>query len=660
MAFLTPRERRALAAICDTLVPALPLASDALGCYAPTHTHQLVSRLEEAYEQVVDEESRRELKLLLNGFENRVFNGVVNGTWAAFSQLEQAEREAVLRRWALSPFFAQRKAFQAFKRLTLFLAYANPAEGPHPVWPLLNYPGASAPDASAQRDVTPTPITHDTTLTTDVLVIGSGAGGGVVAGELSAAGYEVIVVEKGQYYADHEMRGDEYQSTQEMYEKHGALTTRDTALMVLAGSTLGGGTTINWAGSLRPPRYVLEEWARDYGFSEALSDEMQESIQAVSQRLNVNTDECALNGNNAVFERGCEALGYPVEIIPRNVKGCEDCGYCSYGCAFGAKQTTVKTYLRDAHHRGAKIITGAAVEHITRAGGRAAGAVVRVKQPDGSACTLTIRARVVVVSAGAIHTPALLRRSGLSNRHIGANLHLHPTTVIFSLFDTPIRTWQGAPMTRVTKKFSNLDGQGYGYVLEVAPAHPGLTAATLPWTGGQPHKGLVAQIEHMANVICIVRDRHGGRVLTDKRGQPVLDYRLHPDDRRHLQQGVLEALKVHQAAGAREIFSPHNARLGYVNDGSASFEAFLATVEQHGLKPNDFPLFSAHQMSSCRLAGSAALGAVKPSGETYEVRDLFVVDGSVLPTATGVNPMLTIMSVAHFLAQRVKGALAGR
>jgi choline dehydrogenase-like flavoprotein len=658
MSFLSERERRALAMICETLIP--PIVTQPhkpqLSNYNPTRTDDLINRLEEAYEKAIDESARRELKLLLSAFESAFFNGVMSGRWTALSGLSATEREQVLLGWADSRLFLRRKAFQGIKRLALFLAYSNPPEGTHPIWSEIGYPGAFTNQTPQPRPITPMTIESNITLTTEVLIIGSGAGGGVVAGELSQAGFEVMVVEKGNYYADHEMDGNERKSTQEMYEKYGALTTQDTALMVLAGSTLGGGTTINWAGSLRTPPQVLEEWSREYGFTQATSPEYEASIQAVSQRLNVNSDECALNGNNAQFAKGCEALGYPVEIIPRNVKGCEDCGFCNFGCTFGAKQSTAKTYLQDAHQRGAKILVKAQVLRVTHEHGVANGAIVRVDNGDKTH-TVMIKAKAVIVSGGSINTPAILKRSGLQNPHIGANLHLHPVTVIFSLFDEPIRTWQGAPMTRVTKKFTNMDGKGYGVVLEVAPAHPGLTASVLPWVSGAEHKRLVGNMQHMANVICIARDYYGGHVKLDKQGDPILAYQLHPYDRAHLQKGVLEALKIHQAAGATEIYSPHNAQVRFVNDGTQDFGAFLAKVESLGLQSNAYPLFSAHQMSSCRIGGNASLGAVKPNGETYEIRNLFVVDGSALPTATGVNPMLSILSLAHYLAQQIKAQL---
>jgi choline dehydrogenase-like flavoprotein len=655
MSFLNNHERDTLTAICETLIPALPGDTPIARYQAP----ELVTHLEDALERATDETAQRDLKLLLKAFGLSAFNGITVGKWKSLRQMSLSEREALLFSWANSRLFVQRKAFQGIKRMALFLAYSNPMDdSKHPIWSELQYPGPPGGAADTPKTIIPFEIQNNRTLETDVLIIGSGAGGGVVAGELACAGHDVIVVEKGDYRAEADFSGNELKSTEAMFEKYGALTTADTAMMVLAGATLGGGTTVNWSASFRTPEPVLQEWANTYGFKEAATPEYQRSLDAVIQRTNISTDESHPNANNRLFAEGCEKLGYQVGVIPRNVKGCEDCGFCNYGCSFGAKQGTLKTYLQDAYEKDARIIVRAQVRRVMHENGQVTGAIVEATDKNGQIHTLTIRAKVVVVSAGSLHTPVILQRSGLQNSQIGANLHLHPATVIFSLFDQTVKTWVGAPMTRVSQQFGNLDGRGYGVTLEVAPAHPGLIAATLPWRSARDHKQLVQQTPNMANVVIINRDYYGGRITADKTGEPVLHYELHPYDRAHLQRGVLEGLKVHRAAGAKELYAPHNSLIKYINTGSESdFVRYLRQVEDAGLEPNAFPLFSAHQMSSCRIASSPQQGALKTTGETYEIKNLFVADASALPTATGVNPMVSIMGLAHYIAQNVKAVL---
>jgi len=658
MSFLTDAERRTLAAICETLVPALDgTAPSPLSAYS-AHDSDLVTRLEEAYEKITSPEERRDLKLVLRAFEVSAVQGVLAGNWRSFSHMSLDERMRALADWGNSRLALRRKAFQSLKQLTLFLGYANlPDRDDHPLWETFGYQKAPAPQPQP-RPIQPMVIQGAQRIETDVLVIGSGAGGGVIAGELSAAGYEVLVVEKGGYHAEEDFDGNERLLTEKLFEKKGTLTTEDTAIVVLAGSTLGGGTTINWSASFRTPDHVLEEWARDYGISEAASPSWQSSLDAVSARMNVTCDESHVNGNNRVFARGVEALGWHLATIPRNVRNCVDCSFCNYGCAHGAKQSTLKTYLQDAAERGARFLVNAMVRRVLHENGEATGAIVEATDAEGNLQICVVQARLVVVCAGTIHTPAILRRSGLHNPHIGANLHLHPTAVVFSRFDEAIHPWQGVPMSRVSKELANLDGRGYGVALEVAPAHPGLTASTIPWNNGREHKHLMGHFANMANIIAITRDEHGGRVKLDRYGNPVLEYHLHREDAAHAMRGLLGALRIHHAAGASAIYAPHNQMLFWKREeGDSRFVRFLRKVEDAGLKPNAPALFSAHQMSSCRMASSPEQGALKPTGETWEVRNLFVADGSALPTATGVNPMLSIMGAAHHIAQHIKAAL---
>ncbi len=250
-------------------------------------------------------------------------------------------------------------------------------------------------------------------------------------------------------------------------------------------------------------------------------------------------------------------------------------------------------------------------------------------------------------------------RSGLSNASIGANLHLHPVTVTYGLFDEPIAGWQGPPMTRLSRQFANLDGHGYGVRLETTPVHPGIAAATFPWESGATHKRMMSNLATMSNIIAITRDRHGGRVTLNARGEPVLHYKLHPFDAAHLLKGLVESLRVHIAAGAKEVSSPHNHQMIYRPPPMAAVLT-PSCVQSRSVdlqSPNAYSLFSAHQMSSCRIGGDSATGALDPTGQSYEVRNLYVADGSVLPTASGVNPMVSIMATAHFLAQSMKARM---
>ncbi len=643
---LNDTQFRTLEAICATLAP--PVADDPAGVAAEV-ARQVIAPIAAACGPEEQNDFRRALSL----FASRGMNLALTGRFRLFIQMDQAGRERVLRAWASSRIGRLRSGFQTLKRLALSRYYAriDAQTGSNPHWAALNYPGPVTPPPDAPKPIVPLPITQDTTLDADVAVIGSGAGGGVVAGELAVAGYNVIVLEKGGYHHEADFDGAEIRSLERLYEKRGILATADVGVVLLAGSTLGGGTTVNWTTSLRTPDHVLREWAEVFGVRAAVGAEWQKSLDAVCARSHVDAEESIPNRQDQKLIAGCTALGYQWRTVPRNVKGCQDCGYCGFGCRFGAKQGVLKTYLQDAFDHGARIIVGCHVDRVSVRGGTAAGVEATV-----NGHRLTIRSKIVVAAAGSIHTPALLKRSGLVNPHIGRHLHLHPVPTVVGLYDEPIEPWRGTMQAAVCDHFAALD-RGHGFVLEVAPAHPGVLALALPWRSAEDHRECLYRARHLAVFIVITRDRDGGEVRTGRRGQPVVCYTLSAYDARHALRGAQEAVRVHAAAGAHTIGGPYQSLPDLLPRSGGNIEDYVRRFPRLGIIKNDMVLFSAHQMSSCRMGGSPKSAPVSPEGETYEVRNLFVADGSALPSATGVNPMISIMALAHRAAQLIKAYL---
>src|SRR5207247_3321390 len=183
------------------------------------------------------------------------------------------------------------------------------------------------------RDWSSDVCSSDLELTADAVVVGSGAGGSVVAAELAAAGSDVVVLEMGEYMSESDFTGNEAEMTSRLYLGHGLLATSDLGITVLAGSCLGGGTVVNWSDSLRTPPEVLDEWDRVHGLEGAAGQAFQRGFDVAERRMDVSTRDSAPNENNAALKRGCEALGYHWDFIPRNASGCEQrCGGCQYGC----------------------------------------------------------------------------------------------------------------------------------------------------------------------------------------------------------------------------------------------------------------------------------------------------------------------------------------
>lgn len=649
--FLNDGEFRTLEAICDTLAP--PIEEDPEAFYRLRASDlDIVEALVVPIAEAASPDEQRQFKRALKFIENPLVNLLLTGRPQTFTRMDSERRERVLQAWATSRIGLLRAGFQTFKRLALFLYYSKPdqATGTNPNWPNIGYPGTVDPP-STPKPIKPLQITQDTALEADAVVIGSGAGGGVVAAELAAAGHEVLVLEKGGYFNEADFDGQEMKAYRDLYEKMGILVTRDVSVVVLAGSTLGGGTTVGWTTSLATPRHVLEEWHRDLGLSWSLGAEWEAGLQSVWERLHVNVEESQPNRQNQALIDGCEALGYRWRAVPRNVHDCQGCGYCGLGCRFGAKQGTLVTYLQDAYDHGARFAVGCHVDRVTIENGVATGVEASV-----NGHSLCVRSRLVVAAAGAIHTPALLIRSGLSNPNIGRHLHLHPVSAAFGIYDEPIESWSGHTQTAACNEFETL-GDGYGFVMEVPPAHPGLLALGLPWRDGRAHKDLMREAAHIAAFIAIVRDRDSGEVRVDRWGRPVLDYTVSSYDARHLVRGAQEAMRLHAAAGAHTVGGASNNLSPLSLRGGGELENHLGRIASRGVVKNDFGVFTAHQMSSCRLGGDPTRAPVNPDGETYDVKNLFVADGSALPSAPGVNPMITIMTVAHRTAQAIKSRL---
>ena len=656
--FFSAQQFRTLAALCDTLIPSIAVEDDPHGFWARSASDLGVPEaIAEISRDLTDEVDQRQVRLLFDLLANPLSAGLLTGHFRAFADLPVEQRERVLRRWAGSRLGLLRQSFQGLKRTAAALFYSMPdASGRNPNWPAIGYPG---PPASVEARPKPLPVlppaTADQQLDCDVVVVGSGAGGGVAAAELAQAGLDVIVLEKGGYYDGADFDGDEYSGFRRLYENRGILTTRDLGVVLLAGATLGGGATVNWMTAFRTPQAVLEEWERDHHCTGIAGDEFQRSLDAVCVRLGVNTDESEPNAEARALERGCRALGYHCAPVPRNARGCgqpAQCGWCGFGCARGAKQSMLQTYLHDASQAGARLVVNADARRILLANGRAAG----VEAALGD-YTLTIRARAVVAAAGAIHSPALLRRSGLDNPNIGQHLHLHPTAAVSGTYPDRIETWGGVMQARYSDEFGDLDGRYHGFKIEQVPAHPGLIGLGWEWRSGRQHKQALTRAAENGVFIVLCRDRGFGKVEVSRAGRPILHYQLSPADAPNLRRGVREAFRLHAAAGAIEIGGPHSSHVPEPYHATEDVERYVDGLDRLELRPNSFMLFSAHQMSTCRMGGRRAQAVVDPQGESWDVPGLFVADASVFPSASGVNPMITIMALAQRVAQTVKARL---
>ncbi|MCP2324250.1 choline dehydrogenase-like flavoprotein [Hamadaea flava] len=646
---LSVKQRAALASICDTFAPGdgagLPSASEigAVDIMAALVLHNPRTAEVKQFCQLLNVWDSPATQLLLGGGARR------------FSQQTQQRRERMLLALAESGMTRKRAIFQALKGAATLSYYMAPgATGHSPLWDAIGYPGPLGTRAdAAEPPLTPLRPAGATTLDCDVVIVGSGAGGGTAAAVLAGHGLNVIVVEKGEYYDDKDFDGGELSGLSRLYAP-GPAATAEGQLSLLQGQCLGGGTVVNYTTSFRTPPRVREEWAA-LGVPQFATDEYDRSLDAVWSRLGVNRDHGQISSRDVLMERGLAKLGWHVDEMPRNVDGCDngvECGRCGLGCRLGAKQSTAKTWLVDAQQSGARLVVGVDVRTVTLQAGRATGIVGRTA--DGH--PVIIHARAVVAAAGSVQTPALLRRSGLTNPNIGRHLHLHPATGVWGVFDEEVRPWEGGIQTRYSTEHADLDGHGYGVIYETAATNPATAVSFMSWTGAQAHLDQMRSLPNLSGVGIITRDRDSGQVKVGSDGEPVVHYRLSAYDAAHMRAGIEGGARIVEAAGARRLFSGHQ-RGTIWERGTSSIDDFIRQTDSLGTAPGQIAMAALHIMGAARMGGSPATSAAGPDGATWEVPNLVLADASTFPASLGVNPMISVEAIAYMNAQRLAAGL---
>jgi choline dehydrogenase-like flavoprotein len=658
---LSPTERTTLLWVCGALFPRLEaqagedpalFGADAISSGVP-------AALEEALGAVPPEQVQ-DFRLLLRALDNPLFIAGIAGRAKPFRSLGPADRERALLAMATSAIPLARKGFQAVKRLASFLFYSVMDEHrSNPTWRAIGYTPSLNPPAR-ESALRLTKIDRPARLEADACVVGSGAGGSVVAAELARAGLKVIVLEQGPGDQAPQFDQREIIGMQRLYLDRGTTSTRDLGIALLAGSCLGGGTAVNWQTSLRLPDAIRDEWSTVSGLSVFSEGRFSRALDTVCERLRVSTDESVVNANNAALRRGAQSLGWSCRTVPRNARGCDlsQCGACVFGCRHGGKQSTAVTFLADAQREGeVTILADCRVLRVVRDRNRVSGVRAVVRNADsamGTEFNLEVRAPIVVVAAGGLESPALLLRSGLGHSSLGRNLYLHPTSAVAGLYAEPVLAWEGAPQTVMSDEHAALAGN-YGVRLEVAPGHPGLLALALPWTGAREHRAWMQRVGHASATIVLTRDSEGGRVRVRREGRAAFDYRIAKRELSHLKLGIAAAVRAHIAAGATEVITlharPHVFRTANASPGA--LDEFCDRILRSAADRNWSTLFSAHQMGTCRMGSDPRTSVCNERGEVRGVAGLFVADASVFPGSSGVNPMITVMAVAKLIGEAI-------
>lgn len=643
---LTGKARQALDSICDSFAPGgngLPSAAE----------RGVPEAIIMAVGSNPSELEKEGFAGLLDAWDTQ-FAGTEQ---APFSSLSQEERERTLLAFADADDVQARAAFQALRKGILLSYYCLPHEGdgPNPVDEALGYPGPLGPPADPPpKTIEPLEVTADTELDCDVCVVGSGAGGGVAAGVLASAGLDVVVIEAGGYFSEEDFDGDELSGYARMYLNGGGVATDNQSIGLLAGSCLGGGTLVNYTWCFRPPDYVREDWKQRFGLDEWAGRDFDDSLDAVWERISVSPESSIPSERDHAMRRGLDSLGWHSEVMQRNCKGCREevCRLCHYGCQIGAKQSTLKTWLQDAHDAGARILVNTSADRVLIEDGRAAG--VEAETADGH--RVTVRAKAVALAAGAIHTPAIMVRSGMGGQ-VGKNLMLHPVLITWGIFDEEIRPWDGTLGATFSDELLDM-GEGYGIKYEQAATPPSILAIFAPWRGSRESAELMQSMRYTVGYGALQRARDGGEVVVGPDGLPTPRWQLSEFDRDVMRTGLDGAAQILEAGGARRIYSSHAGWVSYEPGRNGGRDSLLDAADRCGWDAAQVTLGAFHLMGTARMGSSREDAVCNPDGEAWDVGGLYVVDGAVLPTGLGVNPMVTIEAAAHRIARGLAERLA--
>lgn len=485
--------------------------------------------------------------------------------------------------------------------------------------------------------------------TADVVVVGSGAGGAVVAATLAEAGKRVVVVEEGPYYKPEDyQRFEPSESVRRMFREGGMVLAfgvgQTPMISITLGRAVGGSSLLTGGVCFRIPGGVHAAWERDLGLSEMGEEQFADAYADVERRIDVITvPEAMRSESTRRYVEGCKKLGIEVEPLRRNTgTDCTGTGRCNFTCPAGAKRSVDVSYLPSATRHGAVILSDALVNRLVVANGRAAGVEGRLLGGTlgGPGHTFRIHAPVVVLAAGTLHTPLILMRAGVGRASdvVGRNVTLHPAVRIVGRFDDPINGWDGSLQSVYSDHFHHDGIKLVGVYTAV-----NFLAAGLPGVGPALRRR-ARGLGNSAVFGAMIHDEGGGRVRLGPGREPVLSYEMAPRDLARLRKAITILAEISLAAGAKEVFS---SAWGFPPIKSMDDARKMETAK---LDARRIECMAFHPLGSARVGRDARSGVVDQRGEAFDLPGLFVADGSVLPTSIGVNSQVPIMATATRIA----------
>ena len=480
----------------------------------------------------------------------------------------------------------------------------------------------------------------------DVVIVGSGAGGAVAAATLAEQGVAVIVVEEGAHVtAEDDFVAPPFERFQRFCRDNATTQAWGTPPIPMPiGKVVGGTTVVNCGTCFRVPSPILERWGIEFGISDAGPDDLAPHFDAIEDALNVRPVPWSLLGpNGTAAYRGSVAMGYSGGPLLRCITDCHGCGQCIFGSPTNAKQAMHISYLPRAWRAGARVLSRCRVDHIIIDNERAIGIVATLLGPDDRPRgKLRVDAANVVVSAGAIGSPVLLKDSGVPDPSgvTGRNLRIHPATGVGGVFEGSDVSWKGTLQSYYIDEFFT----SHGLMFEATSTVPGIGAGSVPGIGG-PAMSELKGFKNLATLGFSLADTSTGRVHKLPNGETVVTYKLNDADTQRIGFGLATAAEILLAAGASRVYP------GLPGIDSISAREDLAQLRGRRLTSAQLRLTAFHPMGTVRMGADPDRSAIDPYGRHHQVANLWVADGSTFPTCVGVNPQLTIMAFAKRTAE---------
>lgn len=481
----------------------------------------------------------------------------------------------------------------------------------------------------------------------DVVIVGTGPGGAAMARVLAEGGKRVILLEEGPHVS-HFRPNQANVMRYHMQEGGSMVAFGSGAVGVAAGRGVGGGSLVNSAICWRTSDHVLESWETVLGGDTRFSpQEMRPVYAELEVPLGITqTREDIAGENNKLIVRGAKLLGLDAGLLWRNTPGCVGCGVCNYGCPSGGKASVDKNLIPMARAHGAIVQGDTKVERILVEDGKACGVVGTVRETDSGKIvgTTTVRAEKVILSAGAIGTPRLIKFAGLGDllgSRVGKGLHLHPGNGIFGLCDFEVRMWTGA-----TQGAYFADPE----LPEVLPHTLSLPPAALIMALGHTGEAAKRDIDlfpRIAGCLVMVSDKGEGTVDVTREGRADLHYWFADQDIVNMKKGLKRTCEVLKSGGAKQLLVPVTGG-GWMENIDDAF----ALIDEANI--TDYRgLYAAHPMATCRMGTDISNSVIAPNGEAHGLKGLYIADSSVFPTSLGVNPQFTTMAMSTILGHGI-------